>query len=79
MFLRKPSSSGVSWAEETCSRHVQDVILKNQTTKVALPPPAVAQNPDSVVLCKSYFFFTSLVDCSTLKRDTEGVQFGFHI
>lgn len=55
MFLRKPSSSGVSWAEETCRGQFQDVILKNQTTKVALPAPAIAHNSDSTVPYKSVF------------------------
>lgn len=57
MFLRKPSSSGVSWAEETCRGQFQGVILKNQITKVALPAPAIAHNSDSIVPYKSFFFF----------------------
>lgn len=52
MFLRKPSSSGVSWTEETCSRQFQDVTLKYQLTKGALPSPVTAHNSASVVAYK---------------------------
>lgn len=44
VFLRKPNSSGVSWTEETCSRHFHEVTLKYQITNVTLPLPVTAHS-----------------------------------